>query len=184
MEKKSKLLFWLIPLILILLGFVFYDYVYVAIEEKKQSLDELKELKTRTLEKYVNAIAQKGALEYRINAFKELRKIEEAGLMEGQTPSVAAANLQNIVKEIIAGKGGTVSSERAEKAEELGRFKVITVSIDSILPETRALSDILYLLGAHRVTLLIREIDVRIRNMREPRELMVNFRVSAMNMSK
>lgn len=169
---------------LILLGFAFYDYVYVAIEEKVQSLEELKEVKTKTLGKYINAIAQKGTLESRINALKESRKIEEAGLMEGQTPSVAAANLQNIVKEIITGKGGTVSSERAEKTEELGRYKIITVGIDSILPETRALSDILYLLGTHRVTLLIRELDVRVRNMRNPRELVVNLKISAMNMGK
>ena len=56
--------------------------------------------------------------------------------------------------------------------------------MDTILPEVNALYDILYLFETHPVTLLIRELDVKVRNMRESRELMVKFKVSAMNMGK
>jgi hypothetical protein len=184
MWKNSKLLFWLIPFLVILLGFALYDYVYLPTQAEMQTLDELKVSKQKTLEKYVNAINQKGALEQRISALKESRKSTETTTVEGQTPSVAAANLQNMVKSIITGKGGTVSSERAEKSEDLSHLKVITVSVDTILPETKALYEILYMFETHPVTLLIRELDVRVRNMREPRELIVKFKVSAMNMGK
>lgn len=184
MVKNSKFLFWLIPFLVILLGFAFYDYVYMAIRAEMQTLDELKESKQKTLEKYISAIDQKGTLEHRINALKESRKSRETTTVEGQTPSVAAANLQNMVKGIITGKGGTISSERAEKSEDLSHLKVITVSVDTILPEVNALYDILYLFETYPVTLLIRELDVRVRNMREPRELMVKFKISAMNMGK
>jgi hypothetical protein len=184
MGKNSRILFWLLPFLVILLGVAFYDYVYVAIQAERQSIDELKELKQKTLEKYVNTITQKGALENRINTLKESRKSEESRMVEGQTPSVAAANLQNMIKGIITGKGGTISSERVEKPEDFRRLKVITVSIDTVLPETKALHDILYLFETHPVTLLMRELDVRVRNMREPRELMVKFKVSAMNLGK
>jgi hypothetical protein len=184
MGKSSKILFWLIPLMLVLLGLAFYDYVYLAVEAERQSLGELKESKRMTLEKYVNTIAQKGALENQINALKESRKAEETKMVEGPTPSVAAAGLQNMIKGIIAGKGGTITSERVEKPEDLNRFKIITVSIDAVLPETKALNEILNAFDASQVALAMRELDVRIRNMREPRELMVKFRVSAMNMGK
>jgi hypothetical protein len=184
MGKNSKLLYWLLPFVAVLFAFAFYDYVYLAIQAEGQSLEELKELKQRTLEKYVNTISRKGALENAIAALKESRKNEELKMMEGQTPSVAAANLQNVIKGIIAGKGGTISSERVEKSEDFRRLKVITVTVDTVLPETRALHDILYLFETHPVTLVMRELDVRVRNMREPRELMVKFRVSAMNMGK
>jgi len=184
MGKSSKILFWLIPLMLVLLGLAFYDYVYLAVEAERQSLGELKESKRMTLEKYVNTIAQKGALENQINALKESRKAEETKMVEGPTPSVAAAGLQNMIKGIIAGKGGTITSERVEKPEDLNRFKIITVSIDAVLPETKALNDILNAFEASQVALAMRELDVRVRNMREPRELMVKFRVSAMNMGK
>ena len=181
MGKRNKLILWLIPFLLILLGFAFYDYVYLSIRNEVQLLDELKESKQKTLEKTISAIHQKEALEHRINALKESRKGRETTTVEGQTPSVAAANLQNIVKGIITGKGGTISSEKSEKSEDSRHFKVITVSVDTILPETKALNEILYLFETHPVTLLIRELDVRVRNVREPRELMVKFKISAMN---
>lgn len=184
MAKNSRLIFWLIPLMVILFGFAFYDYIYMVIHDESQTLNQLKESKQKTLEKYVSAIDQKDDLEKRINILKEFRKDREKTMVEGQTPSVAAANLQNMVKEIIIGKGGIISSERAEKSEDLSHLKVITVSVDTILPETKALYDILYLFDIHPVTLIIRELDVRVRNLREPRELMVKFNISAMTMGK
>ncbi len=184
MGKSSKILFLLIPLMLVLLGLAFYDYVYLAVEAERQSLGELRESKRTMLEKYVNTIAQKGVLENQISALKESRKAGEAKMVEGPTPSVAAAGLQNMIKGIITGKGGTVTSERVEKPEDLSRFKVITVSIDAVLPETRALHEILNAFETGQVALAMRELDVRVRNMREPRELMVKFRVSAMNTGK
>ena len=105
-------------------------------------------------------------------------------MVEGQTPSVAAANLQNLVKEIVVGKGGTIASERMEKPEELGRFKVVTVSIETIVPETKALAEMLLLMENQPVSLFVREMDVRIRNMREPRDLTARFRISALNVGK
>jgi len=168
----------------ILLGFAFYDYIYMAIQDELQTLNQLKESKQKTLEKYVSALDQKDDLEKRINVLKESRRSNEKTMVEGQTPSVAAANLQNMIKEIITGKGGIISSERAEKSEDLSQLKVITVSVETILPETKALYNILYLFETHPVALMIREIDVRVRNMREPRELMVKFSISAMNTGK
>ncbi|MCX5841111.1 MAG: type II secretion system protein GspM [Deltaproteobacteria bacterium] len=184
MGKNNKIIFWLIPFMLILFGLAFYDYVYLAIKAEQQSLDELRETKQKTLEKYVNTIARKSVLENQINNLKESRKVEETSMVEGQTPSVAAANLQNMIKGIITGKGGTVSSERTEKPEDLSRYKIITVSVDAVLPETKALNDVLCSFETNLVALLMRELDVRVRNMREPRELMVKFKVSAINMGK
>jgi hypothetical protein len=184
MRKNNKLIFWLIPLMLILLGFAFHDYVYLPVRAEKQSLEELKDSKRIMLEKYVNSIARKETLESQIKVLKEMRKIDESRMVEGQTPSVAAANLQNMINGIITGKRGTISSERVEKPEDLNRFKIVTVSVDAILPETNALNDVLYSLETNPVTLLMRELDVRVRNMREPRELMVKLRVSAINMGK
>jgi hypothetical protein len=184
MGKNNRLLFWLLPLAVILLGVAFYEYVYVAVQTELQSIEELKEVKQKTLAKYINTLARKGDLESRISDLKESRKSDEAKTVEGQTPSVAAANLQNMIKGIITGKGGTVSSERVEKTEDLHRLKIITVTVDTVLPETRALHDILLLFESNPVTLLMRELDVRVRNMREPRELMVKFKVSALNVGK
>lgn len=184
MGRNSKILIFLIPVMTILVGFAFYDYVYIPIQDEMRSIEEMKETKRVTLDKYIDTLAQKTSLERAIASLREQRRAEEAKMVEGQTPSVAAANLQNLVKTIVIDKGGTISSERMEKPEDLGRFKVVTVSIETIVPETKALNDMLLLIESNSVSLFVRELDVRIRNMREPRDLMAKFKISALNMGK
>lgn len=184
MGKNSKILVFLIPVMAILVGFAFYDYVYIPIQDERRSIEEMKEAKMITLDKYIDTLAQKTSLERAIASLREQRRAEEAKMVEGQTPSVAAANLQNLVKTIVIDKGGAISSERTEKPEDLGRFKVVTVSIETIVPETKALNDMLLLIESQSVSLFVRELDVRIRNMREPRDLMAKFKISALNMGK
>ena len=184
MAKNSKILVFLIPVMAILAGFAFHDYLYIPVRDEMRSIEEIKEAKMTTLAKYIDLMARKPSLEKAIASLREQRRAEEAKMVEGQTPSVAAANLQNLIKEIVVGKGGTIASERMEKPEEWGRFKVVTVSIDAIVPETKALSDMLLSMENQPVSLFVREMDVRIRNMREPRDLTARFRVSALNVGK
>lgn len=184
MGKNSKILVFLIPVMAVLFGFAFYDYVYIPIQDERRSIEEMKEAKMITLGKYIHTLGQKTSLESAIASLREQRRAEEAKMVEGQTPSVAAANLQNLVKAIIVGKGGIISSERMEKPEDLGRFKIVTVSIETIVPETKALNDMLLLMESQSVSLFVRELYVRIRNMREPRDLMAKFKISALNMGK
>jgi hypothetical protein len=119
-----------------------------------------------------------------LTSLKERRKIDDSKLIEGQTLSLSAATLQENVKTIITGKGGTISSERVDKPEDLGSFKLVTISIDSVLPDTRVLSDVLYAIETRTPYFVVKEIDARVRNFREPRELMVKLKVSALTIGK
>jgi hypothetical protein len=119
-----------------------------------------------------------------LGILKEKRKVDDSKLIEGQTLSLSAATLQENVKTIITGRGGTISSERVDKPEDLSGFKVITISIDSVLPDTRVLSDILYAIETRTPHFIVKEVDVRVRNFREPRELMVKLRISALTIGR
>ena len=178
--KKSKIVILSIPLMIILIGLLIYQYGYLRVQAEMTSLKEERTIKTRTLEKYMNLISEKPNLEKKLASLKELRNAEEPKLIEGQTPSLAAAQLQEIVKSTVTGRGGTISSERVGKVEELGKFKVISVSVDAVIPDARALSDVLYSIETRTPHLVVKELDVRIRNYRDPRELMVKLDVSAM----
>ena len=105
-------------------------------------------------------------------------------MVDGQTISIAAGTLLDAVKGVITGKGGSISSERVGKAEDLGKFKVINISIESVLPDARALSDILYSIETRTPYLVVKELDSRVRNYREPRELMVKFDLEAITGAK
>jgi len=177
--RKSKILIVSIPLMIILMVLLIYQYGYLRIQSEVASIKEEQAIKTRTLEKYINLISEKPNLEERLASLKETRKAEDSKLIEGQTPSLAAAQLQEIVKGTITGRGGTISSERVGKPEDLGKFKVISVSVDAVIPDSRALSEILYSIETRTPYLVVKELDARVRNYRDPRELMVKLDVSA-----
>jgi len=184
MEKRNRILIVAVPLMVILLGFIVYDYGYLKIKSELSSIKEMETLKTKTLTKYVTLIAEKPQLEKKLINLKERRKVDDSKLIEGQTLSLSAATIQENVQTIITGTGGTISSERVDKPEDLGGFKVITISIDSVLPDARVLGDILYAIETRTPYFVVKEVDARVRNFREPRELMVKLKVSALTAGK
>lgn len=178
--KKNKTLLLTIPLMAILLGLALYQYVYLEIQTGVASIKESQYVKTKTLEKYITLIAEKPQLEKKLASLKEERKADDSKLVEGQTLSLAAATLQEMVKDIVTRSGGTISSERVGKPEDRDSFKTITVSIDTVLPDPRALRDVLYSLETRTPYLTVKEIDIRIRNYKDPREQVVKLDVSAL----
>jgi len=182
--KKSKTMVIAIPLMVILSGVLLYQYVYVGIQTEVSSIKESQSIKTTTLEKYMALIAKKPELEKELASLKDERKAEDSKLIEGQTISLASATLQDMVKDAVTRSGGTISSERITKAEDFGKFKIISVSIDIGLPDTRGLRDILYALETRTPYLTIKDVDIRIRNYKDPREQMVKLDVSALTASR
>lgn len=177
---KNRTFIITIPLLLILAGLLFYQYVYLNVQTDIESLKERQAMKTATLEKYISLLAEKPDLEKRLAALKDIWEEQDSKLVEGQTLSVAAASLQDTIKNIVASSRGTITSERVGKPEDEGNFKKIVVSIDTVLPDIRALSDVLYSIETNIPYLTIHELDVRIRNYRDPRELIVKFQISAL----
>ncbi|HMK61841.1 MAG TPA: GspMb/PilO family protein [Dissulfurispiraceae bacterium] len=203
MKKNNRLRLIGIPLAIILFLLVFYKYVYVGAMTEIASLREQQDAKMATLKKYVNLIAQKPELEKQLAALREQSKAQDEKLISGEPASLASANLQGLVKDAVTGKSGTITSERVGKAEELekittsgqtsasatakpasdkktakstgARLQVLSVSIDSTIPDTAALSDILYSLETRIPYIVMKELDVRVRNFRDPRELMVRL---------
>jgi len=184
MKRKSKILLIAVPFMIILLGAVIYQYGYLRVQSELAVMEETASVKLKTLEKYINLIADKPRIEEKLAAVRETRKAENSKMIEGQTLSVAAATLQNSVKGMITARGGSISSDRVEKPEDAGKFKMITVTVDAVLPDTRALGDTLYAIETQTPYLVVRELDTRIRNFREPRDLMVKLKVSGLTGGK
>jgi hypothetical protein len=180
MKRKTKLLIIAIPFNIILLGAVLYQYGVLNIREEISSVEDLQASKMKTLRKYVEAIAQKSNLEKQLVSLKEKRKNEDTKVIVAQTPTIAAANLENSVKGIITSHGGTINSERVERPDDLGKFKVINVVVDVIFPDIRALSDALFAIETQTPYLVVKELDVRARNYADPRELLVKLKISGL----
>jgi hypothetical protein len=184
MKKGSRLASVAAPVIVVLAGLVAYQYGYLAVKGEIALLRERQAARWGTLERYVNLIAERPLLEKRLETLKEKRGAETAKVIAAETLGIAAATLQNIVKGSITGRGGSVASERVEKPDDLGKFRIVNVSVDAVLPDTRALSDALYTLETNVPYLVVREVDTRVRNFKDPRDLMVKLRVSALTSGK
>jgi hypothetical protein len=180
MKRKSRILLVAIPLMVVLLGIVVYDYGYRRVRSELAEREEALAVKSKVLAKYMTLIADRPAIEAGLAASLEARKAEESKIIGGQTLSVAAANLQGNIKVMITSRGGTISSERVEKPEEAGAFRVITVTLDAVLPDAAALVDVLYAVETQTPYLAVRELDARIRNFKEPRDLTVRIKVSGL----
>ncbi len=178
--KKNKLLVLSMPLITILFILVVYRYGYQGIHAEVASLKEAEVSKAKTLAKYMAIFAEKPEMEKQLAALKEERKAENLKLIEGQTPSIAAAALQETVTGMITARGGSVSSQRVAKPETLGKFTLITVSMDITLPDVRALADILYAIETRTPYLVVKELDVRVSNFKEPKALAAKLDISAL----
>lgn len=172
------------PVVVALVILVAYQYGYLAVKSELTSLREQEAARSGTLERYVNLIAQRPSIEKRLEALREGRAAEMSKIIEAQTLSIAAAALQNIVKSSITARGGSIASERVEKSDDLGKLKAVNVSVDAVVPDTRALSDVLFTLETHTPYLVIKEVDARVRNFRDPTELMVKLRISALTGGK
>lgn len=184
MEQKNRILGFAIPVIVVLLGLLAYQYGYEMVRGEMASLKEMQLAKTKTLEKYVSIIAEKPILESRLTALQERIKADSSKIIDAQTPSLAANTLEDTVKSIVTGRGGSISSERVERPDDLGKYKVVNVTMDLVLPDTRALSDVIYGIETRTPFIVIKELDSRVRNFKEPRELMVKIRVAALTGGK
>lgn len=180
MGKRSRILIVAVPLMIILLGAVAYEYGYLRVQSELSNLKDTVATRTEILAKYRALVIDKPRLDQMLTAMRETRKAESSRLIEGQTLSVAAAGLQSVVKGMITSRGGSIASERVERPEASGKFRIVTVIFDAIIPDTKALTDTLYAIETQTPYLVIRELDVRIRNFKDPRDLTVRLKVSGL----
>lgn len=180
MKNKSRVLIISIPVIIILSFFVIYEYGISAIYQRANEMKDQQEIKMKTLKKYSHLAAQKQQWEKQVAELKLARKNEESKIMEAQTIAIASANLQNIVKEIITKRGGSINFERVEQAEEEGKFKIIIVVVDAVFPDIKVILDTIFAIEMQTPYLVVKEVDIRVRNFNNPKELMAKLKVATL----
>ena len=93
-----------------LLVFSAYQYGYKRVKSELDTIKEEQSVGLRILEKSNALISEKPNLEKQIAKLKEERQADNTKLIEGQTLSLSAASLQETIKGIVVGRGGSISS--------------------------------------------------------------------------
>jgi len=62
----------------------------------------------------------------------------------------------------------------------MGRFKAVNVALDVVFPDIKTLSDALFGIETQIPYLVVKELDVRVRNYNDPRDLQVKLKISGL----
>lgn len=182
--KKNNTLKITLPIAILFIVLSAYQYGYLNLKAEINLIKEKQDIAANTFGKYMQAISEKPELEKKLAELKEKRKAQTPKLIEGQTIAVASSSLMDTVKNIVSARGGTIHGQRIDKPEDAGKFRTISINIGANIPDTRALNDILYAVETNVPYLSIKELDVRLQNYRNPRQLMLNITISALTEAK
>ena len=178
--RNGLLIKILVPMAVLLGALVFYQDVYLKNAGKLSDLKDSESLSAKSLEKYRKLASETPTLDKKLAAMRAGRDLRQEDFFEGQSLSITAASLQDAVKKIIAAGGGTVTSEKTGKAELLNKFTVISAGFEITLPDTNALTNILYQLETHKPSIVVKEMYVRVTDVRKPKALSATLTVDAL----
>lgn len=163
----------------VLLFLLTYDYFYKGLQERKEELEQNKEMRLKTLKKYKTIISQKDEIEKSVKSNKDREDQIKAVTVEAKTSALAAADLQKIIQPIITSHGGSIMRMNVKQAENKPPFQVINIELDTNLPSITVLNETIYDIETKKPLFFIKKLDTRVVNFMNPVELLVNLEIYA-----
>jgi hypothetical protein len=164
----------------VLLFFILQDYAYTPLQKQQAAFQEDIIVQRKLLAKYLGIIEQKPKYEEAYRGFERLKQTVETQILNSKTESLAKAELQKTVKDIVTGKGGVIVSERAEKTEDKDGFKLLNVRIDADLATPAMVDEILYEIASSAPVMIVDLLEIRVNNIRQPGPVKLTLSVSAL----
>ena len=163
-EKKFLLIGMIVVFLIIMYrGVLWYrDFRFSAAEHI--------ETKQITLQKQSTKISEEVEIGNNLKAVSAELKNLEKGLLKGDKPPVAAAEVQRILKNIAESLTINIKSERALNPVENGSYIGIPVEI-GFTASTAKLKDMLYKIKTSPLILTVTTVKIRVTNMRNPSDV-------------
>lgn len=145
-------------------------YVFQWYEGVNASVKDRYEAKAMHLKKQLEKIADKDVIRARLDKAKEELNGLEKGLLSGDKPPVAAAELQKLLKETAMSLNVEIKSERISTPVDAGLYLEIPVEIGFIAP-TAKLRDMILRIETAPTLLSVSTLDIRVMNFKNPTEV-------------
>jgi type II secretory pathway component PulM len=155
---------------IVLLGALGYVYVAEPLAAHRAATRELVVARQTLLARQRRLVAQADRYAQSLDVLRREIERRRARLLPGDTPPVAAAELQKLVKGIAQDTGIEVRSERILSPVERGGYTEVPVEVTLSGP-IRALTSFLYRLERTPVLLTVTDLRVRVVSVTAPREL-------------
>ena len=134
---------------------------------------KLKELK---LAKYRQKLLGKKVIDRELLTLENTVKQAEMGLLTGKTPSLAAAEIQEIVSSIADAAGGQISTVRILQPDLSGKEVYLAIPVEFTISSTmRELTQLLHKLDSSAKLLRIAKLEIRSRGALRGRGSFVNL---------
>lgn len=173
-----------LPLTAILLCYAGYEYGYVTLASARMELQDAREQKEKMLFKYVAAISKKQQIASTLHFLRPVKATDDEGIINEPVPASAMENLRSTLKEIVTQGGGQVAGEKGAEPVKSGIYMIYEIEVDAMLPDTRALNEIVYAIESHTLYMVIKNLDVHVTNPNTPRELAVKFKIAAIGIGR
>jgi hypothetical protein len=161
---------------LALLAFLAMIYLFTSLNRSTHTINEALDLKQLNLAKYRQKLLEKKVVERELLALRNTMKQAEAALLTGQTPSLAAAEIQEIVTNIANAAGAQIKTIRILQPDQSGKEMYLAIAVEVTINSTmRQLTQLLYKLDSSAKLLRIAKLGIRSRRGRGRRGSSVNI---------
>ena len=145
--------------VLLLLG-ALYRF-FPVIQDMKPAGSEIV-FKQQQIVKYRQKVQQRKNLESRLAALNRHLRQAESGLLSGETPALAAVDIQNILGDISRKIGVDIKTMRVLRAVDLENMNYVSIPVQFTLNSTvRQLRDLLYQIETSNKFLAITHMKIR-----------------------
>lgn len=149
--------------------FILVVYVVDPFLENQDTIRQELASKLALLKKSREKVTQIDRLEEEITGLKKYIKIAGTRMLPGKKPSLAAAELQKLLKSIARSSDVNIKQEKIIPAVDLGPYEQIPVQVTFISNAT-ALKEILYKIENHALLLLVPVVKIKVTSTRDPKE--------------
>ena len=158
-DKRTKILLG-VGAIILFVGVVVRFYPDVTAKLDLSSETASREL---TLRKYQKVVKSGEALVGQIEILRKTLARMESGLLGGATPSLAAADIQNVLNSIADKSQVQTKTVRVLKAEPVEGMPYMSVPVEfSVNCETRQLKEILYQIESSAKYLMVQKVRITV----------------------
>jgi hypothetical protein len=176
---SQKKLLWV--LVAAALGIVVYFYAILPLAEAKKKAEDEIVLNQKLLSKYAEILQTRKMVEEGLERTSKLSEETGKRLLPGETPQLAGAHLQDVVKKLSDRYGLSLRSFRILEAKDIGIYQRISLQIDfNPMNNMLNLTQFIYDLENQDKEIFISDMDLLIFNPRMPNTIQGNMVISGL----
>ncbi|MCX8119136.1 MAG: type II secretion system protein GspM [Desulfobacterota bacterium] len=174
--SKRKSLYLLVGSVIL---FTLGATLLLSLREEMRRMEEETLVKKMTLAKYSQFLQNRRSIEEELDRTRKQYESLQQRLLDGETPQLAAAQLQEMVKKALDRNGMAIRGFRILEPKESPFYQRISIHID-FNPVNNLLSLVQFIhdIEHHEKALVISEMDLLVPNPRMPNQIQGSFVIS------